>query len=135
MSIDWVKDMEEFEFSVVGAYHPPVPTVQPATVRLNRITLVMEEVGELATALSMNNMVEIADAITDSIVVLIGTALTFGIDLRPVWNEVLRSNMSKAGGRYRNDGKLLKPEGYSPPDIETILREQYEKVLEALNET
>ncbi len=55
---------------------------------------------------------------------MIVTAVTYGIDLRDVWDEVHRSNMSKKGGHVRKDGKLLKPAGYSKPDIKSILEKQ-----------
>ena len=39
--------------------------------------------------------------------------------------EVHRANMAKAGGpRRHEDGKLLKPVGWSPPDIEGELKKQ-----------
>lgn len=95
-------------------------------VRL-RTDLICEEYTELRKAILLRNMVDTADAIADLIYVLIGAALEFGIPLEAVWNEVQRSNMAKvdpATGkvRKREDGKVLKPEGWTPPDIEAVLR-------------
>lgn len=72
------------------------------------------------------SLVEIADGIADSIYVLIGTALEFGIPLDDVWDKVQESNMDKvdpATGkvRKREDGKVLKPEGWKPPDIAEVI--------------
>jgi predicted HAD superfamily Cof-like phosphohydrolase len=75
-------------------------------------------------------MVEVADGIIDSIYVLVGMGLELGLPLEALWNEVQRSNMAKAieqpDGTFkvmrRADGKVLKPEGWTPPDIAGVLR-------------
>lgn len=89
-----------------------------------RFRLVQEEFGELAIAHGDGDVAEVADALADLIYVAIGMALAYGIDLRPVWREVHRSNMAKSGGGTREDGKILKPEGWTPPDIAGVLRRQ-----------
>jgi predicted HAD superfamily Cof-like phosphohydrolase len=53
-----------------------------------------------------------------------GTRLEFGVDGGPVLAEVQRANLLKAGGPKRADGKQMKPEGWRPPDIARVLREQ-----------
>lgn len=63
----------------------------------------------------------VADAIADSIYVLVGTALEFGIPLDRVWAEVQRANMDKSNGPKREDGKQLKPDDWQPPDIAAAL--------------
>lgn len=87
-----------------------------------RARLLNEEVYEFHTALSLRDMVDIADALGDIIYIAIGTALEFGIPLDRVWSEIQRSNMAKvdpATGKaaHRADGKILKPPGWQPPDI------------------
>jgi predicted HAD superfamily Cof-like phosphohydrolase len=57
----------------------------------------------------------------DLLCVVYGTAAEFGIDLAPFWQEVHRTNMAKAGGPIREDGKRLKPSGWRPPDIAGVL--------------
>lgn len=64
-----------------------------------------------------------ADALIDLLYVTIGSLLAMGIDMWPLWAEVQRANMAKLGGTVV-DGKLLKPEGWQPPDIEGLLRKQ-----------
>lgn len=71
------------------------------------------------------DIVGIADALGDLEYVVNGAALEYGIDLPKVVEEVHRSNMTKLGPDghpiYRADGKILKGEGYEPPNIERIL--------------
>lgn len=124
MSKDWFADVQEFERDVVKAVHPTVPTIQSLQSRYLRTDLIMEEIVETVIAIDRNDLVEIADGIADSIVVLLGTAITFGIDIRPIWDEVHRSNMTKIGGEYNKNGKLLKPPTFEPPKIEGLIAKQ-----------
>lgn len=91
-----------------------------------RYRLIEEEWKEYQEAVAARDIVETADAIGDMIVVLIGTALEFGIPLYEVWEEIHRSNMAKvdpATGTVvrRADGKILKPDGWTPPNIAAVL--------------
>ena len=101
----------------------------PAEARIElRKDILEEEYKELMSAIQSRDMVKTADGIADLIYVAIGTALEFGIPIDRVWAEVQRANMAKrdpATGRvrYREDGKVLKPEGWTPPNIaEIVLR-------------
>jgi predicted HAD superfamily Cof-like phosphohydrolase len=86
--------------------------------------LVEEELNEMIRA---NNNVEIADAIIDQMYLLIGYAINLQIEdkLEALFDEVHRSNMSKldANGQpiYREDGKVMKGENYSSPNLKDIL--------------
>jgi predicted HAD superfamily Cof-like phosphohydrolase len=90
-----------------------------------RVALLEEEVGEFVTAAEKGDLIGLADALADIAYVVYGTALTYGIDLDSVLQEVHRSNMSKlaADGRplIREDGKVLKSEQYFPPNIASVL--------------
>lgn len=66
---------------------------------------------------------EFADALADNAVTNEGFAVLFGIDLEPVFREVMKSNMAKKGGPII-DGKLNKPNGWEPPNVENELRKQ-----------
>jgi predicted HAD superfamily Cof-like phosphohydrolase len=88
------------------------------------LRLIDEENGELKVAVAAGDLVEIADAIADQVYVLIGTAVTFGIDLPAVWEQVQRANMAKTGGGTRADGKILKPAGWQPPDVAGVIAGQ-----------
>ena len=86
-----------------------------------------EEVIELHEAWSNKDIVEVADAITDCLYILIGTAIEFGLQdkLEDLFDEVHGSNMSKLdeNGKpiYRNDGKVMKSANYYKPDLKKIL--------------
>lgn len=71
------------------------------------------------------NKVEVADALGDLLYVVLGTAVSCGIDIEPIFHEIHRSNMSKfIDGHRRADGKWMKGPSYSPADLKTILDEQ-----------
>jgi predicted HAD superfamily Cof-like phosphohydrolase len=86
-----------------------------------------EEVLELHEAWSNEDIVEVADAITDCLYILFGTAIEFGLQdkLEALFDEVHGSNMSKLdeNGKpiYRNDGKVLKSENYYKPNLKKII--------------
>jgi predicted HAD superfamily Cof-like phosphohydrolase len=90
-----------------------------------RVALLEEEVGEFVTATEKGDLIGIADALADIVYVVYGTALTYGIDLDSVLQEVHRSNMSKLAGDgkplIREDGKVIKSDQYFPPDIASAL--------------
>jgi len=86
--------------------------------------LVAEEFDELGVAYLKKDIVEVADACADIIWVVEGLMYSLGIDPQTVWDEVARSNHSKTvDGQLikRDDGKVLKPETYSPPNIQKAL--------------
>jgi len=50
-----------------------------------------------------------------------------GYDIQGAWDEVVKTNMAKvdpATGkvRRREDGKILKPEGWKPPDMSKFIK-------------
>jgi predicted HAD superfamily Cof-like phosphohydrolase len=69
--------------------------------------------------------VELADGLADLIYVVIGAANEFGIPLEKVWDVVHASNMAKIGPngevKRREDGKVIKPDGWTPPDVKGVL--------------
>jgi len=86
-------------------------------------SLIQEEMHELQASKSD---VEGFDAVLDLIVVLIGFGLSNGWPMQDGWDEVVRSNMAKVDPvtgqvRRRDDGKILKPEGWTPPDLESLI--------------
>lgn len=94
-----------------------------------RLDLVLEEADEYREAVEAGDLVEIADALADLVYVAYGAAIEHGINLDAVLEEVHRSNMSKLHHEtglpiYREDGKVLKGENYTPPAVKDVLKEQ-----------
>jgi predicted HAD superfamily Cof-like phosphohydrolase len=84
--------------------------------------LIREEVEELEDAVKDENTVEVLDALIDILVVTIGAIHSIGADAEGAWNEVMRTNFAKIDPqtgkvRKREDGKVLKPEGWGPPEL------------------
>lgn len=102
------------------------PTLIPKERAILRIRLIQEELQEYADAVDSGDLVEIADALGDLLVVVFGTAVEHGINMGPVFSHIMESNMSKLGedGKpiLREDGKILKGPGYFAPDIAPILK-------------
>ena len=90
------------------------------------MNLIIEEYKELMVAFGNRDLVEIADACADLKWVIEGLEHTLKIPQQEVWNEVARSNHAKIGAdgkvHKRPDGKVLKPEGWTPPDIKGVLK-------------
>jgi predicted HAD superfamily Cof-like phosphohydrolase len=84
--------------------------------------LINEEYNEFLEAYQDKDEVEQLDACMDLIWVTLGYCHMKGYDVEGAWNEVVRSNMKKLDPKTqkvirREDGKILKPEGWTPPDL------------------
>jgi len=90
-----------------------------------RIDLIKEELDELTEAMQDENLLEVADALTDILYVTYGAGHAFGIDLDKCFEEVQNSNMSKLGedGKpiYNEAGKVMKGPNYFKPDLSKYL--------------
>ena len=91
-----------------------------------RISLISEELEELKQAMLDNNIVEVADALTDILYVTYGAGHAFGINLDKCFNEVQESNMSKldTNGKpiFNEHGKVMKGPNYFKPDLSKFLK-------------
>jgi len=83
--------------------------------------LVKEEFKELCVADSTTDLREMTDACGDLIWVVCGLMARLGVNLDAAWEEIRRTNWEKLGGPVREDGKLLKPEGWKPPSMEKAI--------------
>lgn len=97
-----------------------------STTRILRADLIWEEFEEFLSASRKGDLVEIADALGDMMVVIAGTAVSYQIDLPAVLAEIQRSNMEKVDpvtGKLhkRDDGKVLAPEGWKPPEVARVM--------------
>jgi predicted HAD superfamily Cof-like phosphohydrolase len=85
-----------------------------------RSDFIEEELEELREAQGYADIVKVADALADLIYVILGTAIVYGIDLQPIFDEVHRSNMTKdALDPVTKKGG--KGPGYEPPRIAELL--------------
>ena len=86
--------------------------------------LIREEFDELCAS---NNIVDDLDALIDILVVTRGAVHSLGVDAEGAWQEVMRSNLAKIDPdtglvRKREDGKVLKPEGWTPPKLDRYIK-------------
>ena len=90
-----------------------------------RLNLIEEELQELQEAIKQEDLLEVADALTDILYVTYGAGHAFGIDLDNCFNEVQKSNMSKLGADgkpiYNQDGKVMKGPKYFKPNLKQFL--------------
>jgi predicted HAD superfamily Cof-like phosphohydrolase len=91
------------------------------------LNLVIEEMQELAVAVRENDRTEQLDALIDILVVTIGAIHSMGADAEGAWKEVMSTNFAKIDKetgkvRKREDGKVLKPQGWTPPELGQFLK-------------
>lgn len=126
--------LREFHRAAGVSWLPERPSVPGLDVLQLRRTLIREEVAEveaefevLAARLHARGVMPVADLaplaheLADLLYVTYGALDMLGIDADAVFAEVHRANMSKAGGPRREDGKLLKPEGWQPANIRAVI--------------
>ena len=97
------------------------PSFSTDKINKLRIDLIKEELDELQEAMKNNDLLEVADALTDILYVTYGAGHAFGIDLDKCFEEVQNSNMSKLGENgkpiYNESGKVMKGPNYFKPDL------------------
>ncbi len=120
--------VEDFhrKFEILIQTAPANPTDETKQLRLR---LIQEEFDELKESMATGNLASVAKEMADLLYVVYGTAVSYGIDMKPVFQEVHRSNLSKVGGYKRADGKWMKPPTYSPAKLEPILEAQQEQPM------
>ena len=101
------------------------PSLSSEKINNLRISLINEELQELTTAINQNDLLEIADALTDILYVTYGAGHAFGIDLDKCFDEVQASNMSKLSddGKpiYNDSGKVMKGPKYFQPNLKKFI--------------
>ena len=101
------------------------PSFSSDKINKLRIDLIKEELDELQEAMKNNDLLEVADALTDILYVTYGAGHAFGIDLDKCFDEVQRSNMSKldkfGNPIYNDQGKVMKGPLYFKPNFKKIL--------------
>ena len=101
------------------------PSFSTDKINKLRIDLIKEELNELQEAMKNNDLLEVADALTDILYVTYGAGHAFGIDLDKCFDEVQNSNMSKLGENgkpiYNESGKVMKGPNYFKPDLKKFI--------------
>ena len=114
--------MEAFGQEVKGS-----PELVDHKIAMLRLGLILEEYKELEEAQNEEDLVGIADALSDILYVVYGAAHAFGIPIDKCFEEVHNSNMSKLGADgkpiFRADGKVLKGPDFYEPKLKGILNE------------
>jgi predicted HAD superfamily Cof-like phosphohydrolase len=93
------------------------------------VSLIDEEFKELNVAIDNNDHVEALDALIDILVVTIGAVHSLGADGEGAWKEVMNTNFAKIDKetgkvRKREDGKVLKPIGWTPPELKQFIKKE-----------
>jgi predicted HAD superfamily Cof-like phosphohydrolase len=117
------QEVKKFQ-TAVGQNVSEVPYFPDENERVLRRKLLKEEVEEYFEGEDKDDLENVAKELADIIYIVCGTAASYGIPLDRVFNEVHRSNMEKlVDGKVvrRDDGKILKPEGWTAPDIKSVL--------------
>jgi len=91
--------------------------------------LIEEEYKELKEAVNNHDQLETLDALVDILVVTIGAIHSAGYDAEGAWKEVMKTNFAKIDRetgkvRKREDGKVLKPTGWTPPNLTPFLKKE-----------
>lgn len=118
-------DVEIF-LNAVGQNPPPFNADESPQSRLYA-KLIAEEYAEFCEAVIDNDDTEKADACFDMIWVIVGYMRSRGWDCNAIWEEGAKSNLSKIDpttGKVirREDGKILKPEGWKEPDFSQFVK-------------
>ena len=104
----------------LGLDYPTSHTIMDSEKKLRRV-LIQEEYAELMDAINNGDDDEVLKELCDLVYVCVGFAVTYGWSFDTAFNRVHQSNMSKldADGNpaYREDGKVVKPNGYKPPKL------------------
>ncbi len=102
------------------------PSLSSDKINKLRYNLIEEELNEFKQALDSNDLLEVADALTDILYVTYGAGHAFGINLDACFEEVQNSNMSKLGNDgkpiYNDQGKVMKGPNYFKPDLSKFIK-------------
>lgn len=137
--------VKEFHAAFNKVPDPEVPTEQSDNIRMLRHKLIEEEFNEVTQELQMEiwddfeymdvknhpkydkgfDINRLAKELSDLLYVVYGTAAAYGIPIDDVYRKVHQNNMSKLQPdgtvKYREDGKVLKPDTYVPLDTSKLL--------------
>jgi predicted HAD superfamily Cof-like phosphohydrolase len=130
--------MDKTNFTKVKEFHElfdvdinkKIHTSSKSLVEL-RLNLIREEIDEFEKEVYKDHikLENLSKELADVLYVVYGFAVTFGIPIDDVFEEVHRSNLTKLDDNgkplFREDGKILKSKNYEPADVKKILEEKY----------
>lgn len=108
------------------------PTIHNVEINDLRLRLLREEVQELEDALLQGTEEDVLDALIDIQYILDGSFLSLGFaHMKEKGFQVVHdANMAKlypdGTAKIRDDGKILKPEGWQPPNLKSVVSMYYE---------
>ena len=113
-------------FKDIDTFHTACDQAPSVSNYAMYLDLITEEYDELREAIETGDVVEQLDALVDILVVTLGAIRAGGFDGEGAWNEVMRTNFAKIDPdtgkvRKREDGKVLKPEGWKAPELKQFL--------------
>ena len=103
-----------------------------------RTSFLLEELAEYTQAITKKDAAGALDALVDIVYIALGTAWLFNLPFEKAWEQVQKANMSKVRSKSKSKKRgtsfdVIKPKGWTPPDIEQIIEEEREKQNENTN--
>lgn len=124
---DLVRDIAEFHRKFKQEYTGP-PRSLPMLLGSFRKSRLHEEVWETEEAYSSDNLEKFLDGLVDTIYIALGTCHLSGFDFYEAWRRVHQANMAKElcsaknPGKYDHKNDVVKPKGWTPPDLSDLVR-------------
>jgi len=129
------EELNEYRSAVISLY-AWIRNVVPVATTNDGQTMVGLAVGRDSSNIlddphGAELLAEVADALLDLLYVTMGAGITWGFPMWQLMDEVQRANMAKVGpgSRRREDGKVLKPEGWQPPDLVKVMRTVRDSIM------
>lgn len=103
-----------------------------------RTSFLMEELAEYTQAITKKDAAGALDALVDIVYIALGTAWLFNLPFEKAWEQVQKANMSKIRTKSKSKKRgtsfdVVKPKGWTPPDIEQVIEEEREKQNEDIS--
>ena len=103
-----------------------------------RTSFLLEELAEYTQAITKKDTAAALDALVDIVYIALGTAWLFNLPFNRAWDEVQKANMSKIRTKSKSKKRgtsfdVVKPKGWTAPDIEQIIEEEREKQNENIS--
>lgn len=120
--------MVEFFHTKFKQTQSTTPTLLSSKESMLRYNLGKEELDEYIVATSEEDLVEVLDALADQLYIIFGTICKHGLQnhIEKAFDLVHENNMSKLGpdgeAVIREDGKIVKPEGFKKVELKDILK-------------